>query len=121
MSEPVYRAYYKAKNREEYMEAKEADNIVSYNALDTETSTGESLMPDMEESSPEDKIIARDLSAELHHCISQLPKAERELITAIYFEGMTEKDYAEKVKLTVSGVCRRHKKILSKMRTFLNF
>lgn len=121
VSEKVYRAYYKSQNHEEYLVKRDTDKVVSYNSLDTETSTGESLMPDMEDSSPEDKAIARELRDQLHRCLALLPKAERDLIEAIYFKGMTETEYAAEVKMSISWVSRRLKKILSKLRMFMDF
>lgn len=121
VSEKVYRAYYKSQNHEEYLAKRDTTKVVSYNALDTETTTGESLMPDMEDSSPEDKALAKELVEQLHRCLALLPKAERDLIEAIYFEGMTETEYAGKVKMSTSGVSRRLGKILSKLRMFMDF
>ena len=70
--------------------------------------------------SVEDEMLASELLTLLHRCISVLPRAERELIQAIYFEGMTENEYAKKIRLTQSGVSRRRKKILSKLKELLN-
>lgn len=64
--------------------------------------------------------LANELRNQLHRCIAALPKAERELIYAIYFEGMTEAEYASKAKMTQSGISRRRKKTLSKLKKLLN-
>lgn len=120
VSEQVYRAYYKAQNREEYLAKRDSSTILSYNALDTETITGESLMPDMMDSSPEDKALADELSDLLHRCINLLPPPERELIYAIYFDRLTETEYALRANLTQSGVSKRKKKILSRLRKLMN-
>lgn len=120
VSKKVYQAFYKHKNREEYLEKRDSNKVFSFNALDTENSTGESLMPDMEDSSPEDQALARELLAQLHRCIAHLPKAERELIKALYFDGMSETEYASKGNLTQSGISRKHKKILEKLRILMN-
>lgn len=119
VSEKVYRAYYKSQNHEEYLVKRDTGKVVSYNALDTETSSGESLMPDMEDSSPEDKAIAQELLEQLHKCLALLPKAERDLIEAIYFKEMSETEYAAEVKMSQPGVSRKQKKILSKLRKLL--
>lgn len=120
VTETVYRAFYKHKNREEYEDKREAQKVLSFNALDTETSTGESLMPDMEDTDPENQALARELMSQLHRCIAHLPRAERELIKALYFDGMTETQYASKIKMSQPGICRRHQKILAKLRKLMN-
>lgn len=38
----------------------------------------------------------------------------------IYFEGMTEAEYASKAKMTQSGISRRRKKTLSKLKKLLS-
>ena len=120
VSEKVYQAFYKHKNHEEYLEKRDSNKVLFFSALDTETSTGESLMPDMEDVGPEDQALARELMSQLHRCIAHLPRAERELIQALYFDGMSETEYASKGNLTQSGVCRKHKKILAKLRSLMN-
>lgn len=35
-------------------------------------------------------MLAKELKAQLHRCIEILPKTERELIQAIYFDGMSD-------------------------------
>lgn len=121
VSEEVYRAYYGMDRRERYLEERDLQNgLVSYNTLDSPTRKGEGAMPSCIAPSVEDQMLASELLTLLHRCISVLPRAERELIQAIYFEGMTEKEYAKKIRLTQSGVSRRRKKILSKLKDLLN-
>lgn len=120
VSENVYRAYYNAQNREEYLESRDSGKVLSYNALDTETSTGEGLMPDMMDSSPEEKALANELSDLLHRCLDLLPTSERELIHAIYYENLSDDEYASKVNLTKSGVAKKRRKILSRLRKLMN-
>ena len=50
-----------------------------------------------------------------------LPRAEKELIQAIYFDGFTEKEYAVSSGLSQQGVSYRLRKILSKLRNFMDF
>lgn len=120
VSEKVYRGFYKEKNHEDYLAKKDKNqNIVSYNALDNEVRTGESIMPDLVTSSLEDQLLANELVAQLHRCLAMLPRAERQLIDAIYFDGKSETEYAAELKMSQPGVSRRRKKILSKLRNLL--
>ena len=68
----------------------------------------------------EEQAMSRELHERLHHAVEALPKAERELIRAIYFDGQTEKDYAETVGMSQTGISYRRRKILSKLKLFLD-
>ena len=121
VEENVYVMYYKMGRRERYMEERDQENgVVSYNALDTESRAGEAILRQAATESMEDLALANELRDQLHRCIAALPRAERELIHAIYFEGMTEEEYAPRAKLTQSGVSRKRKKTLSKLKKLLN-
>ena len=117
----VYVAYYKMDRRERYLEERDKDNgVVSYNTIDSQGIDGESGLQDVVTETMETIALANELRNQLHRCIAALPKAERELIHAIYFEGMTEAEYASKAKMTQSGISRRRKKTLSKLKKLLN-
>ena len=95
----VYVAYYKMDRRERYLEERDRDNgVVSYNTIDSQGIDGESGLQDVVTETMETIALANELRNQLHRCIAALPRAERELIHAIYFEGMTEAEYAVKNK-----------------------
>lgn len=115
----VYEAYYKMSRRERYMEERDESNgVVSYHAMEANGIDGEAGLRDMSTDSLETVAMAKELHEQLHRCIAALPKAERELIHAIYFDGMTETKYSQKVKLSQSGISRRRKKTLSKLKVY---
>ena len=121
VEENVYVAYYKMGRRERYIEERDLENgVVSYNVLDSENRAGEMILREASTPSMEDLALANELQDQLHRCIAALPRAERDLIHAIYFEGMTEAEYAPRAKLTQSGVSRKRKKTLSKLKKLLN-
>ena len=95
--------------------------MVSYDALDTEAMSGVEAMPDLVVPSLEEEIITREICDAIHRAVDALPKGERELIKAIFFQGLTEQQYATSSGLTQQGVSYRLKKILSKLKLFLNF
>ena len=121
VAENVYVAYYTMDRRERYLEERDRDiGVVSYNTIDSQGIDGESGLQDVVTETIETIALANELRNQLHRCIAALPKAERELIHAIYFEGMTEAEYASKAKMTQSGISRRRKKTLSKLKKLLN-
>ena len=99
---------------------KQGYEVVSYDALDNGETVGAEAIQDMESPSMEDLAIANELKDRLHHVVAELPKAERELIRAIYFEGVSAADYADKVGISHRGVNIQRKKILSKLKLFLD-
>jgi len=122
VEENIYIAYYKMGRRERYLEERDqANGVLSYDALDYDGMIGQEMFEDPEVSSLEDLELAKELIAQLHRCIDMLPRSERELIQAIYFDGLNDSEYARKSKVSQSGVSRRHKKILSKLRILMKF
>ena len=117
----VYYAYFRMERQERGQEEKKQRNaVVSYDALDTEETTGVEAMPDLIVPSLEQQILTQEIHDLLHRAIDALPKAERELIKAIYFEGMTEDDYAKVSGLSQTGVSYRRRKNLSKLKSLLD-
>lgn len=122
VSHDVYYAYFRMERQERGQEEKKQRNaVVSYDALDTEETTGAEAMPDLIIPSLEQQIMTREIHDALNRAVDALPKAERELIKAIYFDGLTEQQYATATGLSQQGVNYRRKKILSKLKLFLNF
>ena len=117
----VYYAYFRMERQERGQEEKKQRNaVVSYDALDTEETTGAEAMPDLIVPSLEQQIMTQEIRDALHRAIDALPRAERELIKAIYFDGLTERQYAETSGLSQQGVSYRLGKTLSKLKLFLN-
>ena len=95
VSEEVYRAYYQMLRQERTLAEKDIRNgTVSYNALDTDEITGEEMMPDVHTCSVEDAAIKNLLCEKMYRCLALLTAEERDLIHALYFEGLTERKLA---------------------------
>ena len=62
-------------------------------------------------------VIANDMKNRLHRALEMLPKGERELLQAIYFQGKTEEKYGNEVGISQRGVSYQYKKALSNLRT----
>ena len=93
----VYYAYFRMERQERWQEEKKREHeVMSYDALDNGETVGAEAIPDLTSPSLEEIALTRELHDRLHHAVAALPKAERELIRAIYFEGLTEKEYAGK-------------------------
>ena len=122
VSEDVYYAYFRMERQERWQEEKKQEHeVLSYDALDNGETTGAEAIQDMATPSMEELAIAKELNDRLHHAVAALPKAERELIRAIYFEGQTEEDYGKRTGMSQTGISYRRRKILSKLKLFLGF
>ena len=97
VSEGVYFAYYQEKRRGRTLKEKDERNgAVSYDGLDTPELTGQEMIPDRDAVSVEDAAIANILRGELHRCLALLDEPDRLLIQALYFEGLSEREYSKK-------------------------
>ena len=118
----VYYAYFRMERQERWQEEKQQGHaVMSYDALDDGETVGVEVVPDLTTPSMEEAVMTREIHEKLHRAVDALPKAERELIQAIYFDGFTEKEYAVSSGLSQQGVSYRLRKILSKLRIFMNF
>ena len=105
VSPDVYYAYFRMERQERGQEEKKQRNaVVSYDALDNGETVGLESMADMVNPGMEELAIAKEMKERLHHAVVTRSKAERELIQAIYFDGLTEQQYAKASGLSQQGV-----------------
>ena len=122
VSEDVYYAYFRMERQERWQEEKKQEHeVMSYDAIDNGETNGEEAIQDMATPSMDELTIAKELNERLHHAVAALPKAERDLIQAVYFEGQTEEDYGKMTGMSQTGISYRRRKILSKLKLFLGF
>ena len=122
VEENVYIAYHKMGRRERYLVERDQKNgVLSYDALDQDGIVGQGMMNAPEANNLEDLAMAKELKSKLHLCIEILSKSERELIQAIYFDGMSDTEYSKRINKTQQTVSYRRKKVLSKLKRLMNF
>jgi len=68
------------------------------------------------EPSPEEAVIGQLEISTLYSCLDLLDSGERELISALFFEGLTEREYAGKLSITQKAVNKRKHKVLAKLK-----
>lgn len=121
VSEDVYYAYFRMDRQERWQEEKKQDyDVVSYDALDNGETVGAEAIQDINSPGMEELVIANELKERLHNIVAALPKPERELIQAIYFEDIPVSDYAKRVGLSHRGINKQRKRILSKLKMLLD-
>ena len=116
----IYTTYHQLKRRERYLEERDRDcGVFSYHALDTGELAGEELLSDPQAPTVEETAIAAILQRQLRRCLSLLPKPEQELLHALYFEELTEGQYAQRRGISQASVSKQRMKVLRKLRRMM--
>ena len=68
---------------------------------------------------PENIFMTREGMVEVRKAVRILPVQERNLIVALYYERLTENEYADKIGVSQQYVSKSKKKILKKLKLFL--
>ena len=135
VSEDVYKVYAASERKMEYMELdlkrdrvlqdRNGRAVLDENGLPV-------LLPEREVSldkligedwdypssapSPEDMLVGQYEIETLHNCLDLLDADERALIDALFFEGLTEREYALRINVTQKTVNNRKQRILKKIK-----
>ena len=120
VTEEVYRAYYQEDRYGRTVEEKDRRNgLTSYDELDTAELTGQEMIPDRAAISVEDAAIDRVMRDKLRRCLPLLDESEEQLICAIFYEGLSERECAEILGISQNAVNKRRKKVLAKLRRLI--
>ena len=120
VSEDIYFAYYQEKRRGRTLREKDERNgAISYDGLDTPELSGQEMIPDRDAVSVEDAAIANILRGELRRCLALLDEPDRQLIHALYFEGLSEREYAKRVGVPQRTINDRRHRALRKLMKLL--
>lgn len=71
------------------------------------------------ELTPEEELVRKDELRRVHVALEKLKPSEFHLIHAIYFEGMTEREYAQSIGKHYMTIHNRKKAILKKLKKYL--
>ena len=120
VTEEVYRAYYQEDRYGCTVEEKDRRNgLTSYDELDTSELTGQEMIPDREATSVEDAAVDRVMRDRLHRCLSLLPDSNRQLISALYFDGLSERKLSAKTGVHHMTIHSRKAAILRTLKKML--
>ncbi len=93
--------------------------LLSIQAFDTETVSGEEMIADQLAESVEEQVVARVMSAKLHSCLALLKPEERDLITAIFFNGKSERALSKETGVPQKTINDRKRRILRTLKKLL--
>lgn len=121
VSEDVYYAYFRMERQERWQEEKKMEHkVMSYDSLDDQEMLGIENVVDVTAPTLEEIAEAHELRDRVRHAVELLPKAERELIRAIYYEELSERDVAEREGVSQNKVFKQRQRALAKLRLLLD-
>ena len=119
VSEEFYLDYYKTQRKEKYLkECSVKVGMLSYDMLSTDEINGEDFLIDFDENIPE-KVCKKIMIEKLRHALSLLTKEEQNLITALYFNGVSEREYAEQMGVYHNAIHKKKLRILAKLKNLM--
>ena len=120
VTKETYKEYYRDERRQKYIDERSRLNgDVSYNALDTDETLGEDILADRR-TDVEMQVINQMTVEQLRKAFLLLSPDERELITAIYIQNLTEREFAKKKGVYHNAVHKRKLRVLEKLKKFLD-
>ena len=114
-----YADFYRTTNRQRYLDRRSAENgDISIDMLTTEGFNGADILAD--DAEPVDEQAIRQVMVDkLRDCLSLLSAEEQSLIYALFFEKLTERQYAEKQGVFHNAIHKKKKRILEKLKKLL--
>ena len=120
VTEEEYKAYYKDKRRQKYIDERSRENgDVSYDALDSSDMLGESVLVDLE-TNVEEQVTNKIILEQLHNAFLLLSEEEQNVITAIFKNNLTERELAKQKGVYHNAIHKQKNRILEKLKKFLN-
>ena len=120
VTQEVYQVYYQTKRHDKTLcEKDERNGLVSYDGMDTEDILGEEVIPDRDTVSVEDTAIANILRGKLRYCLTLLDAPDWELIHALYFEGMSERQLSKRTGIPQRTINDRKQRTLRTLKKLL--
>ena len=115
-----YIRFYQEQRRQKYLdERSESNGDISIDMLTNGSFNGADILADSKEL-PDEQVIRQMLVDKLKSCLSLLAKDEMELICALFYEGLTEREIAAEYGVSQAAINKRKKRVLKKIKKFMN-
>ena len=114
-----YAEFYRIQNRQRYMDRRSADNgDISVDMLTTDEFNGADILVDPGESV--DELVIRKMQTDkLLGCLSLLEQEEQLLIRDLFYNGLTEREAAQKYGVSQVAIHKRKLRILKKLKNMM--
>lgn len=114
-----YAEFYRARNRQRYLDRRSADNgDISVDMLTTDEFNGTDILIDTAEP-VDDQVIHKIMLDKLIECLSLLSEDEQELVRKLFYENLTEREYAAEKGIYHNAVHKKKMRILEKLKKLL--
>ena len=118
VSEEVYRTYKQPQWREKKRANVRRKREVS---LDSMLENGDAIQFDLGQAFIDELVADKLLLDELFQALAELDVEERALIDELFFKGKSERQIAESVNISHQAIHKKKKRILAKLKNFLDF
>lgn len=120
VTEEQYKEFYRQKRRQKYIDERSAENSdFSYDMLTTDDFNGEDILVDDSESLDE-QVIRKIMTDKLRGALRLLSEDEQELIYGLFYENLSEREYASQKGVYHNAIHNKKIRILKKLKKFLD-
>lgn len=120
VTEEQYKEFYRQKRRQKYLaECARQNGEFSYDALFTNEINGNDILAD--ESEPlDEQVIQKIMLDKLRGALRLLSEDEQELIYGLFYENLSEREYAAQKGVYHNAIHNKKIRILKKLKKFLD-
>lgn len=120
VTEEQYKEFYRQKRRQKYIDERSIENgDFSYNMLTTDDFNGVNILVDENEHLDE-QVIQKIMLDKLKVALLLLSEDEQELIYGLFFENLSEREYAAQKGVYHNAIHNKKIRILKKLKKFLD-
>jgi RNA polymerase sigma factor (sigma-70 family) len=118
VTQEVYKAYYRCRDREKYLDKLAEENNISLEGCAEKGISVEYIIATTEDSM-EDAIILNEMIARMLRCVKMLDGPDRKLIVELYLHGKSERQISRETGVPQRTINDRKRKILSKLKKLM--
>ena len=121
VSEEVYKGYWQETNRENYLKRLDKENRLGNFSEFVSDEVARSMEERLIDKAVDlEKLVEVKMQIEaLNRALDNLSPDEREIIQALFYEEIPQRDLAKKLNISQGAVFRRKEKILKKLKVLL--
>lgn len=118
-SAEAYKDFYRELERIQYLRKRdERVGLLSLEAFDSEGGDSENMIPDVDLDVAEAAVTGVMLDR-LRECMHLLSDEELELVHALFYEELTEREYAKRKRVYHNAIHKRKARILAKLKKLM--
>lgn len=118
VTQEVYKAYYRCRDREKYLDKLAEENNISLEGCSEKGISVEYIIATAEDSM-EDAIILNDMIARMLRCVQALDAPDGTLIVELYLQGKSERQLSRETGVPRMTIHDRRDKILRKLKKMM--